>query len=83
MITRVQPKYPEEARQNRVSGTVRMHAIIATAGSLKQLDVLSGDPLLMKAAVDALRKWRYRPATIDGEPVEIDTVVDMIFTLSK
>ncbi len=37
----------------------------------------------MKAAVDALRKWRYRPATIDGEPVEIDTVVDMIFTLSK
>ena len=60
-----------------------MHAIIATAGSLKQLDVLSGDPLLMKAAVDALRKWRYRPATIDGEPVEIDTVVDMIFTLSK
>ena len=60
-----------------------MHAIIATDGSSKQIDVLSGDPLLMKAAVDALRKWRYRPATIDGEPVEIDTVIAMIFTLSK
>jgi hypothetical protein len=57
LISRVLPKYPEEARQNRVSGTVRMHAIIAT---------------------DALRKCRYRPATLDGQPVEIDTVVDMI-----
>jgi protein TonB len=83
LINRVQPVYPPLARQTRVSGTVRLHAIISKDGSVQQLEVLAGHPLLVQAALDAVRQWRYRPTLLNGEPVEVDTTIDVIFSLNS
>jgi protein TonB len=82
LIEKVQPKYPEEALKNRIAGTVALHVILEKDGTVKQLEVLSGHPLLSQAAVDAVRQWKYRPTLLNGEPVEVDTRVDVIFALS-
>jgi protein TonB len=83
LINRVQPNYPPLARQTRISGTVRLHAIISKEGTVQQLEVLSGHPLLVQAALDAVRQWRYRPTQLNGEPVEVDTTIDVIFSLNQ
>jgi TonB family protein len=83
LINRVPPVYPLEARQSHVSGTVRLHVILAQDGSIKSLDVVSGDALLVPAAVDAVKQWRYQPTLLNGEPVEVDTTIDVIFSLSR
>jgi TonB family protein len=77
------PVYPLEAQANHVEGTVTLHAIIAKDGSIKNLQVLSGDPLLTQAAVDAVAQWRYRPTLLEGRPVEVDTKIDVVFTLVR
>ena len=82
LINKVTPQYPPLARQTRISGTVRLHAIIAKDGSVQELSVISGHPLLVQAALDAVRQWRYRPTLLNGEPVEVDTTVDVIFSLN-
>ena len=81
--TKVQPEYPEEARKKGIAGTVRLHAIIARDGSVAQLEVISGDQLLVKSALDAVRQWKYRPTLLHGEPVEVDTTIDVIFSLNR
>jgi protein TonB len=81
LVNRFDFAYPAEARKRHVSGTVRMHAVIGTDGSIQTLEAVSGDPLLVQAALDAVRHWRYRPTTLNGEPVEIDTTIDVIFAL--
>ena len=73
--------YPALAKTAHVSGTVVLHAIIAKDGSIQELQFVSGPPLLMKAAMDAVREWRYRPTLLNGEPVEVDTTIDVVFTL--
>src|SRR5215510_1600412 len=83
LINKVNPSYPPLARQTRISGTVRLHAIISKDGSVQQLEVLSGHPLLVQAALDAVRQWRYRPTLLNGEPVEVDTTIDVIFSLNQ
>lgn len=83
LINRVQPVYPPLARQTRVAGTVRLHAIISKDGSVQQLEVITGHPLLVQAALDAVRQWRYRPTLLNGEPVEVDTTIDVIFSLAS
>src|SRR5215472_12206755 len=83
LINKVQPAYPPLARQTRISGTVRLHAIISKDGSVQQLEVLSGHPLLVQAALDAVRQWRYRPTLLNGEAVEVDTTIDVIFSLNQ
>src|SRR5712691_5961013 len=82
IMNRVQPQYPPLARQARVSGTVKLHAIIAKDGTVQELQVISGHPLLIQAALDAVRQWRYRPTLLNTEPVEVDTTIDVIFTLN-
>jgi protein TonB len=82
LINRVQPSYPPLARQTRISGTVRLHAIISKSGTVQQLEVISGHPLLVQAALDAVKQWKYRPTTLNGEPVEVDTTIDVIFSLN-
>jgi protein TonB len=82
LINKVNPSYPPLARQTRISGTVRLHAIISKSGSVESLEVMSGHPLLVQAALDAVRQWRYRPTTLNGEPVEVDTTIDVIFSLN-
>jgi protein TonB len=83
ILNRVQPQYPPLARQTRISGTVRLHAIISKDGSIQQLEVISGHPLLQQAALDAVRQWRYQPTLLNGEPVEVDTTIDVIFSLNQ
>jgi periplasmic protein TonB len=83
LVNRVQPQYPPLARQTRISGTVRLHALISKDGSVQQLEVMSGHPLLVQAALDAVRQWRYQPTTLNGEPVEVDTTIDVIFSLNQ
>jgi protein TonB len=83
IINRVQPSYPPLARQTRISGTVRLHAIIGKDGSVQQLEVISGHPLLVQSALDAVRQWRYRPTLLNNEPVEVDTTIDVIFSLNQ
>lgn len=83
IVNRVQPVYPPLARQTRISGTVRLHAIIGKDGTIQQLEVLSGHPLLQQAALDAVRQWRYQPTLLNGEPVEVDTTIDVIFSLNQ
>ncbi|HET8925162.1 MAG TPA: energy transducer TonB [Candidatus Acidoferrum sp.] len=83
IVNRVQPVYPPLARQTRISGTVRLHAIIGKDGTIQQLEVMSGHPLLQQAALDAVRQWRYQPTLLNGEPVEVDTTIDVIFSLNQ
>jgi protein TonB len=75
------PIYPPLARQARISGTVRLQAIIAKDGTVIELQVLSGPALLVQAATDAVRQWRYQPTLLNGEPIEVVTTVDVIFSL--
>lgn len=81
LIHRVDPIYPVVARAIHLSGTVRLHAIIATDGTVQSLEVLSGNPVLLRAAVAAVRQWRYRPTLLNGSPVEVETYVTVNFVL--
>ena len=83
LINRVQPIYPPLARQTRISGTVKLHAIIGKNGAVEQLQVVSGHPLLVQSALDAVRQWRYQPTLLNGDPVEVDTEIDVIFSLAQ
>ena len=77
------PVYPPIARAARVSGTVRLAATISKTGSIENLHVTSGPPMLQQAALDAVSTWRYRPYLLDGQPVEVETTVNVIFTLGR
>jgi len=83
LVNKVQPIYPALAKQARIQGTVRLQAVIAKDGSVVELQVLSGHPLLVQAALDAVRQWRYQPTLLNGEPVEVVTTIDVVFTLSS
>jgi TonB family protein len=75
------PVYPQVAKTANISGTVILHVIIARDGSVQSLQYVSGHPLLMKAAMDAVKQWKYEPTTLNGEPVEVETTVSVVFTL--
>ena len=76
-----QPVYPPLARQARIQGKVVLHAIIDKDGRVSQLEVVSGHPLLVQAALDAVKQWRYQPTMLNGEPVEVDTTITVNFVL--
>jgi periplasmic protein TonB len=82
LIHRVEPIYPRLAIQTRREGSVELHAVISTEGSIQSLEVLSGEPLLIQSALAAVREWRYRPTILDGQPVEVDTHITVVYTLS-
>jgi TonB family protein len=82
LIRTVPPVYPQLAEQARIQGTVRFRMIIAADGHVQNLQLVSGHPLLVKAAREAVEQWVYRPTLLDGEPVEVETTVDVNFTLS-
>ncbi len=80
---KVQPQYPVQAKQQRIQGTVLLEALIGVTGEVSGLQVISGHPLLAPAAMEAVRQWRYQPTLLSGEPVEVVTTVDVVFTLSQ
>jgi protein TonB len=81
LVSRIEPAYPPLAVQTKREGAVLLHAIISKDGRITSLDALNGDPLLVKAALDAVRQWRYRPTLLNGEPVEVETSITVIFRL--
>jgi protein TonB len=83
LLQRVEPFYPPLARQIHREGQVELHALIATDGTIQSLQVVSGDPLFLQSALDAVRQWRYRPTILNGQPVEIDTHITVIYTLQR
>jgi protein TonB len=83
LIRKVTPVYPPLAKQARVQGTVRFTAVISKDGTIQQLSMVSGHPLLVQAAQDAVKQWLYKPTLLNGEPVEVVTQIDVNFTLSQ
>lgn len=83
MIHQVQPDYPDAARANHITGTVVLHAIIGKDGQVQQIEVTKGPCILDEAAIRAVRKWRYFPTKLNGEPVEVDTTISVTFTLGR
>jgi protein TonB len=77
------PEYPPLARMARIQGAVRLQALIATDGTIKGLQVISGHPLLVKAALEAVEQWRYQPTLLNGQPVEVETEIEVNFALQQ
>ena len=82
LIKKVQPIYPHDARYNGIQGSVVMHAVINKAGDVIDLEVISGPIELAVSAVNAVRKWKYQPYLLKGDPVEVDTQIVVNYTLS-
>jgi TonB family protein len=81
LTSKVQPAYPIDAKRAGVSGRVELEAVIGTDGAIKDLQVVAGPDLLQQAALDAVRQWRYRPYLLNGQPVEVHTIINVVFTL--
>lgn len=83
LINAPKPVYPPLAKQARIQGVVKLNAIIDKEGTIQQLTVVSGHPLLIPSALEAVRQWKYKPTLLNGEPVEVITQIDVNFTLSQ
>jgi protein TonB len=82
LIRKIQPAYPPLARQARIQGTVLLQAEISKEGTIENLRLISGHPMLAPAAIEAVKQWRYKPYILNGEPVEVETQITVNFTLS-
>ncbi len=82
LIRKVQPNYPPLARQARIQGNVVLQAVISKSGTIENLQVISGHPMLVPAALEAVKQWRYKPYLLNGDAVEVETQVTVIFSLS-
>jgi protein TonB len=82
LVRKVQPNYPPLAKQARIQGAVVLQAVIGKDGSIQNLRAVSGHPMLIQSAIDAVRQWKYKPYFLNGEPVEVDTQVTVNFTLA-
>ena len=81
LIRRVLPDYPPMARATHTAGRVELQATISRTGTIENLRVVSGPQLLIQAAIDAVRQWRYRPYLLNGDPVEVETTINVDFRL--
>ncbi|MCU1302469.1 MAG: Energy transducer TonB [Candidatus Sulfotelmatobacter sp.] len=82
LVRKVNPNYPPLARQARIQGTVVLHAVISKDGTIENLTLVSGHPMLAPSAIEAVKQWKYKPYLLNGEPVEVDTEVQVNFTLA-
>jgi protein TonB len=82
LIRKVQPAYPPLARSARIQGAVLLQALISKQGGIVDLKVLAGHPMLVSAAIEAVRQWRYRPYVLNNEPVEVETQITVNFSLA-
>ncbi len=83
LLERVEPQYPEAARQQHIQGPVVLKVLVGTGGLVRQLEVISGDPQLVKAATDAVRQWRFKPHQLKGKTVEFETRITVNFALPE
>ena len=79
LLKKVEPLYPHMCIVAGISGTVKLHAIIGKDGSIEDLNVVAGHPLLAEAALDAVRQWRYKPYVLNGRAIEVDTFITVVF----
>ena len=80
LVKQAKPLYPPLAKQARIQGKVMLNAVIGKDGAIQNLTVASGHPLLVQAALDAVRQWVYQPTLLNGEPVEVVTQIEVNFT---
>ena len=83
LISQLKPSYPDLARRAGVQGVVRFTAVIGLDGRIRNLQLVSGHPLLVQAAGDSVKQWVYQPTELNGRPVEVITQIDVNFTLSR
>ena len=83
LIKQAKPVYPPLAKQARVQGMVKFKAMIGKDGTIQNLQLVSGPPLLVQAATQAVQQWVYKPTLLNGEPVEVITTIDVNFTLNQ
>ena len=83
LVHRVEPSYPPLARAARVQGDVVLTAVISVNGDIENLQLVSGHPMLVPAAISAVKQWRYKPYLLNGQPVEVETTITVIFSLSQ
>lgn len=83
LINQTRPVYPPEAKAQRIQGKVSLLAVIGKDGTVKSLDLISGEPILAASALEAVRQWVYQPTLLNGQPVEVQTVIDVNYTLSQ
>jgi protein TonB len=82
LVRQLKPVYPQLAKQARIQGVVRLHALISREGTIEDLKVVSGHPLLVRSALEAVKQWAYEPTLLNGEPAGVETDIDVNFTLS-
>jgi protein TonB len=83
LVRQPKPVYPQLAKQARIQGVVKLHALISKEGTIENLTVISGHPLLVPSALEAVKQWVYQPTQLNGEPVGVETEIDVNFTLSQ
>jgi protein TonB len=83
LVHKILPTYPPLARAARLQGQVVLQAVISKQGGIENLTVLAGHPILVPAAIEAVRRWRYRPYILNGEPVEVETQITVNFSLTE
>jgi len=83
LVKKILPVYPLEAKLVRLEGTVVLRAVIDRTGEISEVNALSGPPLLESAAVDAVKQWQYRPYSVNGQPVDVETTIEVIFALDR
>jgi len=81
LVHRVSPVYPQSAKDEHIQGTVLLHAVIALDGTIQTLEYVSGPAELMDSAMNAIKQWRYKPTLLNGQPVEVDTTIAVVYTL--
>jgi TonB family protein len=82
LITKVAPEYPADAREARIQGVVILGVVINKEGNVANIQLISGHPMLAPAAIEAVKQWKYKPYLLNGNPVEVDTQVQVNFTLA-
>jgi periplasmic protein TonB len=83
LLAKTLPQYPAIPKAAHIQGTVVLQATISKSGSIQNLRVISGHPMLQQAAMDAVRSWRYKPYLLNGEPVEVETTINVVFSLGE
>jgi protein TonB len=83
IVKKVSPQYPEAAKKAHIQGQVILRAIISKDGDVENLQIISGHPQLVPPSIDAVKQWKYRPYLQQGKPVEVETEIDVNFTLAK
>jgi periplasmic protein TonB len=83
LLVKTMPQYPAIPKAAGIQGTVVLQATISRTGSIENLRVISGPPMLQQAAIDAVRTWRYKPYLLNGDPVEVETTINVVFNLGQ